>query len=144
MTNAAERLLRPATLLRLEGAVILAAALLCYRQLGVNWLLFALLLLFPDLGALGYLGGGRLGVACYNATHLECTRYPPAPRAVERWGARHGHRDDLVRAYRYGSPGGLWPQGADTDRARRAARRHLLRPGYALRVLPGVAPPLAV
>jgi hypothetical protein len=69
MTNVVERLLRPATLLRLEGAVILAVALLCYRQLGVNWLLFALLLLFPDLGALGYLGGGRLGVACYNATH---------------------------------------------------------------------------
>lgn len=65
----AERLLRPATLLRLEGAAVLLAALLFYRHLGAGWWLFALLLLFPDLGALGYLAGGRLGAACYNAMH---------------------------------------------------------------------------
>ena len=69
MTNAVARLLRPAALLRLEGAVILVVAILWYWQLGASWLLFALLLLFPDLGALGYLAGGRLGAACYNATH---------------------------------------------------------------------------
>jgi len=67
--RAIERLLRPATLLRSEGAVMLAASILCYQRLGASWLLFALLLLFPDLGALGYLAGGRLGAACYNATH---------------------------------------------------------------------------
>jgi hypothetical protein len=69
MMTIAARLLRPAALLRLEGAAILVAALSSYRQLGANWLLFALLLLFPDIAAVGYLAGGRLGVACYNAMH---------------------------------------------------------------------------
>ena len=69
MTTIAERLVRPAALLRLEGAAVLLAALLFYQYLGASWWLFALLLLFPDLGALGYLAGKRLGAACYNATH---------------------------------------------------------------------------
>jgi hypothetical protein len=69
MLTIAARLLRPAPLLRLEGAAVLLAALLGYRQLGASWVLFALLLLFPDIGALGYLAGGRLGAACYNAMH---------------------------------------------------------------------------
>ena len=69
MMTIAERLLRPAALLRLEGAALLLAALLSYRHLGASWWLFALLLLFPDLGALGYLAGKRLGAVCYNAMH---------------------------------------------------------------------------
>lgn len=69
MMTIAERLLRPAALLRLEGAAVLLAALIFYRQLGASWLLFALLLLFPDIAAVGYLAGGRLGAVCYNAMH---------------------------------------------------------------------------
>ena len=69
MTTIAERLVRPAALLRLEGAAVLLAALLFFRHLEASWWLFALLLLFPDLGALGYLAGRRLGAACYNAMH---------------------------------------------------------------------------
>ncbi|MEJ1130524.1 DUF4260 domain-containing protein [Variovorax sp. CCNWLW225] len=57
------------TLLRLEGAVVLAAAVAAYAQFGVGWGMFALLLLAPDLAVLGYLAGPRAGAALYNAAH---------------------------------------------------------------------------
>ncbi|HEY8598433.1 MAG TPA: DUF4260 family protein [Thermomicrobiales bacterium] len=79
MTMMVERLVRPDALLRLEGAAIFATAVLCYRHLGASWVLFAVLLLFPDLGALGYLAGERLGLACYNSTH---TLIAPASLAL--------------------------------------------------------------
>jgi len=59
----------PLILLRLEGAVVLLAATLAYSRLGAGWGLFAGLFLVPDLSMLGYLGGRRLGAACYNAGH---------------------------------------------------------------------------
>ena len=61
---------RPGFLLRLEGAVVLAMALLLYGLQGGSWLLFALLLLAPDLSMLGYLAGKRLGTALYNLFHI--------------------------------------------------------------------------
>jgi len=61
---------RPVTiLLRAEGLAVLILALVAYWQLGGNWWLFLLLILAPDLAALGYLGGPRLGAAIYNAVH---------------------------------------------------------------------------
>ena len=61
---------RPVTLLlRAEGLAVLLLALVVYWQLGGNWWVFALLILAPDLAALGYLGGSRLGAALYNAVH---------------------------------------------------------------------------
>ena len=57
------------TLLRLEGAVVLGAALAAYAQFGAGWGVFALWLLAPDLALLGYLAGPRIGAALYNATH---------------------------------------------------------------------------
>jgi hypothetical protein len=48
---------------------MLAMCLLLYGWTGGNWLLFLLLLLAPDLGALGYLAGPRVGAATYNAVH---------------------------------------------------------------------------
>ena len=56
-------------LLRLEGAVLLAGALIAYDQLGAGWSAFALLFLVPDLALLGYLAGARSGAAIYNAAH---------------------------------------------------------------------------
>jgi hypothetical protein len=61
--------LRPATLLRLEGAAVAVASILLYRHTGGNWLLFALLLLAPDLAAFGYLAGTSAGAATYNLVH---------------------------------------------------------------------------
>jgi Domain of unknown function (DUF4260) len=59
----------PLVLLRLEGAAVLVAATFGYATLGGRWALFAALFLVPDLSMLGYLGGRRLGAACYNAAH---------------------------------------------------------------------------
>jgi hypothetical protein len=59
----------PLTLLRLEGAAMLAAASVAYADLSGRWLVFASLFLLPDLSMLGYLVGRRIGAACYNAGH---------------------------------------------------------------------------
>ena len=56
-------------LLRVEGVVVLAAALAAYAQFGLGWGVFALWLLVPDLSLLGYLAGPRVGAALYNAAH---------------------------------------------------------------------------
>lgn len=63
-------LTQPVTLLRLEGAALLALALIAYAHIGGNWILFAVLLLAPDLSALGYLAGNKIGAACYNLVHI--------------------------------------------------------------------------
>jgi hypothetical protein len=60
---------RPAVLLRLEGAAVLALAVLLYRELGASWLMFVLLFLLPDLSIAAYLGGPKVGAAVYNAVH---------------------------------------------------------------------------
>lgn len=59
----------PRLLLRVEGALVLGAALLAYAHLGGTWGWFALLFLLPDLSLLGYLAGPRVGAAVYNAGH---------------------------------------------------------------------------
>jgi hypothetical protein len=62
-------LARPAALLRVEGATMLAGSVLLYWTGGGSWWLFALLLLAPDLSMLGYLAGPRVGAVVYNAFH---------------------------------------------------------------------------
>ena len=59
----------PALLLRLEGATLLAAAVLLYREHNAPWLLIAVLLFAPDLAMFGYLAGPRIGAGIYNAAH---------------------------------------------------------------------------
>jgi hypothetical protein len=61
--------LRPGLLLRLEGAAVLVGAVVLYSQTGGNWLLFVLLILAPDLSALGYLAGPVVGSMTYNLIH---------------------------------------------------------------------------
>ena len=75
---------RPRVLLRLEGAAVLALAVAGYRASGGNWWLFALLLLAPDLAALGYLAGNRVGAATYNLAHTYAL--PLALLAYGLWG----------------------------------------------------------
>jgi hypothetical protein len=62
-------LTRPAMLLRLEGLATLVAAILLYARQDTTWWLFAVLLLAPDLSALGYLFGPSAGAALYNFAH---------------------------------------------------------------------------
>ena len=56
-------------LLRREGLALFAGAVLLYALSGSSWLLFAALLLAPDLSFAGYLAGARVGAACYNILH---------------------------------------------------------------------------
>jgi hypothetical protein len=59
----------PLALLRLEGAVVLAAAVYAYSWSRGSWLLFALLFLAPDLSMDGYLIDAGAGSIAYNAIH---------------------------------------------------------------------------
>jgi hypothetical protein len=59
----------PRFLLRLEGALVVAASLVAYAHLGGRWGLFAVLFLLPDLSMLGYLVSHRVGAVAYNAAH---------------------------------------------------------------------------
>jgi hypothetical protein len=60
----------PSVLLRIEGAVVLALSMFLYGRVTDNWLMFAVLLLAPDLSMLGYLAGVRVGAAVYNLIHV--------------------------------------------------------------------------
>ncbi len=55
--------------LKIEELAFFALALYIYPSLGYSWGLFALLLLTPDLSALGYLANPRLGAFTYNLVH---------------------------------------------------------------------------
>lgn len=59
----------PRALLRTEGAAVLLLSALAYGQIPGSWIAFMALLLVPDLAALGYLRGSRLGAATYNLAH---------------------------------------------------------------------------
>ena len=73
------KLALPPTLVRIEGAVMLALSILLYGLEGESWLLFVVLFLVPDLSMLGYLGGPRIGAVSYNLFH---THAPPGMLAA--------------------------------------------------------------
>lgn len=61
---------KPVTLLlRTEGLAIALAAIAAYWLLGGTWWLFLLLILAPDLAAVGYFAGPGAGAAAYNSVH---------------------------------------------------------------------------
>jgi len=55
--------------LRLEGAAAFIAGMALFGWLGGPWLFILPLLLLPDLSAVGYLRGPRLGAFTYNVVH---------------------------------------------------------------------------
>jgi Domain of unknown function (DUF4260) len=59
----------PRLLLHAEGFALFAGAIALYAYQGFNWWVFALLLLAPDLFALGYLLNTRIGAYSYNFAH---------------------------------------------------------------------------
>jgi len=59
----------PRVLLRVEGLAVLIGAVVAYHAIGASWVLFAVLLLVPDLGLAGYILGPRGGALTYNAVH---------------------------------------------------------------------------
>lgn len=70
----------PDLLLRLEGAALLAGAVLLIWHGDHSWLWFAVLFFTPDVAMLGYLGGPATGAAAYNILHT--TVLPIAIAAV--------------------------------------------------------------
>lgn len=56
-------------LLRIEGTVVLVAAVVAYARFGLGWPTFAWFFFAPDLAFLGYLAGARVGAVTYNAAH---------------------------------------------------------------------------
>lgn len=56
-------------LVRLEWFGLFVAALAVYARLDSSWLLFAALILLPDLSMIGYAAGPKLGAYAYNAAH---------------------------------------------------------------------------
>ncbi len=74
--------LLPPVLLPIEGGVLAVVAIIFYVITGGNWLLFGLLILAPDLSALGYLAGSAIGAHCYNLVH---TTLLPAALFVVGW-----------------------------------------------------------
>jgi hypothetical protein len=59
----------PCLLLRAEGLAAALASVAAFAWSGASWLLFAALILAPDLSMLFYLAGPRQGAAGYNAAH---------------------------------------------------------------------------
>lgn len=55
--------------LRLEGLAAVVLAVYLYARGGHSWLLFAALLLAPDLSFAAYAAGARIGAIVYNAVH---------------------------------------------------------------------------
>lgn len=76
----------PRVLLRLEGAVVLAASALAYAHVGGGWAMFVVLFLVPDIFMPGYLAGPRIGAMVYNLGHATI-----APAALAACGLGIGH-----------------------------------------------------
>jgi len=72
-------------LLRVEGGVLLAISALFYWVNGGSWVLFALLILAPDVSMLGYLFGVKWGTVTYNLVHAY-----PLPAGLAAFGALTG------------------------------------------------------
>ena len=68
-TKAQTTMSMPAIILRLEGAAVLVSMLALYASRGESWLAFVVLILVPDLAAVGYLKDVRLGSMTYNIVH---------------------------------------------------------------------------
>src|SRR5690606_1792302 len=63
------RISDPVLLQRLEGAVTLVLGVAAYAWLDQSWLVFALLILAPDLFMVGFLRSPRVGALTYNLAH---------------------------------------------------------------------------
>lgn len=73
----------PRRMLRLEGAAVAAGALIVYTTTHEAWWLIPLTFLLPDLSAIGFLAGNRVGARLYNAAHT--TALPVLVVAIGLW-----------------------------------------------------------
>lgn len=56
-------------IVKIEGLIVFLGALYFYHLLNASWLLFAILLLSPDISMAGYLKDKRTGALAYNLVH---------------------------------------------------------------------------
>lgn len=68
-TEAIRKITIPAALLRLEGLVLLIAALAVYFMQGLSWIALVALIAVPDLAILAYALNKRVGALAYNTVH---------------------------------------------------------------------------
>jgi hypothetical protein len=61
----------PRRLLRLEGLAVLCGAVAFYFHLGYGWVLLVVLVLAPDLSAIGYAWSTSAGTLAYDLAHTE-------------------------------------------------------------------------
>jgi hypothetical protein len=59
----------PRFILRIEGLAVAVAAFVLYLRADYPWWLLVVLVLAPDLSALGYLAGPTVGAMAYDAAH---------------------------------------------------------------------------
>ena len=57
------------TLLRLEELLMFGLGIYLFSLLDYEWWLFLVLILLPDIGMMGYLGGNKMGALTYNLFH---------------------------------------------------------------------------
>lgn len=57
------------SLLHIEGLAVLVLSIYFYFHLQFSWIVFVVLLLAPDLSALGYLENVKIGSVLYNLFH---------------------------------------------------------------------------
>jgi hypothetical protein len=113
---------RPLTWLRVEGLAVAAAALTMFAATAQPWWLVPALLLIPDLSALGYLAGPRVGAWTYNLAHTA-----PLPLALLGAGAGWHSSALTVAGGHRPAPPGPGP-GAEVRRhVRPQLRRHTPR-----------------
>lgn len=101
-TPKADRLTPQAITLRLEGIAIAALCAAAYGDRGGGWVLFAVLILAPDIFMLGYVWGNRVGALCYNVGHSYLT-----PLALAGAGALTGSDLPVSLALIWGAHIGL-------------------------------------
>lgn len=76
------RVLYPGSMLRVEGVVLLVAAVVFYARSDASWWLFGALFFAPDLSMAGYAAGPRAGAITYNALHSTALAVPLAVAGV--------------------------------------------------------------
>ena len=77
----------PRIVLRVEGAIVLAASAAAYAKLDGGWEMFALLFFVPDASMMGYFAGNGIGAITYNLGHSYVL--PAALGAVGVLSAQH-------------------------------------------------------
>lgn len=93
------------SLLRVEGAMLLAIAVAVFARAGGGWQNFAIWFLAPDLSMIFYVFGARAGAAAYNTAHSTV-----GPLALLALGSLSAHPALIAAA-------SVWLAHAGFDRA---------------------------